>query len=278
MSGGETVPDETAPLVAVEAGQSESSLLRELVGDAGDYREVDMGDAGSEASSGLSELESEVEEEWEGKDRGRPNFRRAAPGAGRQQSTQEFFRRGNDSSRDDIFSEPNKQIMRGALAHSRSAAAGSPQQVGMAQTLKGAKDPGEEVEEGGSKGAEGMDMAMIERGREEAAMDWAGATNQEEEEGMESVAEPDRPATPPSPTPARWATPTPVPVTPTRGSKRRAVAVGTPRPQRAVLPPRRQVGIPSQGWTSGAALPYYLTYKVPPINDTVIGTSATSAQ
>ena len=25
-------------------------------------------------------------------------------------------------------------------------------------------------------------------------------------------------------------------------------------------------------------IPYYLTYKVPPINDTVIGTSATSAQ
>jgi len=254
MSGGETVPDETAPLVAVEASQSESSLLRELVGDAGDYREVDMGDAGSKASSGLSELESEVEEEWEGKDHGRLNFRRAAPGAGQQQSTQEFFRRGNDSLCDDIFSELNKQIMRGALAHSLSAAAGSPQQVGMAQTLKGAKDLGEEVQEGGSKGAEGMDMATIERGREEAAMDWAGATNQKEEEGIESMAEPDRLATPPSPTPARWATPTPVPVTPTRGSKRRAVAVGTPRPQQVVLPPWRQVGIPSQGWTSGAAL------------------------
>jgi len=49
MSGGATVPDEAALLVATAAGQSESSFLRELVG----HREEEMGDD--------SGLESEVE-------------------------------------------------------------------------------------------------------------------------------------------------------------------------------------------------------------------------
>jgi len=46
-------------------------------------------------------------------------------------------------------------------------------------------------------------------------------------DGMECVVSPNRPETP-SHTPVRWATPNPVPVTPTKGSKR--TAVGTPRP------------------------------------------------
>ena len=73
-----------------------------------------------------------------------------------------------------------------------------------------------EVERGarleGSKGVEGMDVAVV---------DWAEeVANQEEEE---------RAATP-TPTPARWAAPTPAPVTPTKGSKR--MALGTPKPGR----------------------------------------------
>jgi hypothetical protein len=229
MSGETTAPREAAPLVAAEAGQSESSLLRELVGDAGDYREEDMEDAGSEASSGLSELESGVGEEWEGKDRGRPNFRRAAPGAGQQQSTQEFFRRGNGGGTsggrahndDDVFATPRPSVMRGALARSLSAAASSPQQVGTAQTLNSAKTEGEGTGMVGSKGVGGMNVAVG---------DWAEEMSNQSGDEMEGVAGPDRPETPTPPTPARWVTPTPVPVTPTKGKKR--MAVGTPRPVR----------------------------------------------
>jgi len=82
----------------------------------------------------------EVEEET-----GKPKTRHAAFGGGqRQQSTQEFIRRGNnlgrdDGSRDGIFSTPGKQTLRGAFARSFSPAASSPQQVGMAQTLNSAK-------------------------------------------------------------------------------------------------------------------------------------------
>jgi len=113
MSVGATEPTETAPVVAAEAGQSESSPLRELVGD----QEVEMGDGSGRK---LSELESsvvggmEMEEEL-----GRPKFRRAVPGAGQQQSTQNFFQRGNyhrlgNGSRDndDIFATPSKQTPR----------------------------------------------------------------------------------------------------------------------------------------------------------------------
>jgi len=77
MSAG--VAESTDPAPVVAAGIN-TSLLRELVGDQGTYREEEMGeDSGSE----LSELESsvvggiEVEEET-----GRPKFRRAAHGAG----------------------------------------------------------------------------------------------------------------------------------------------------------------------------------------------------
>jgi len=91
MSGKATPSNEAALVVATDI---DTSLARELVGDLGSYREEEMGDAGSEASSSLSEVESEesMEKQWEGKDNGRPNFKRAAPGAGKEQSTQEFFR------------------------------------------------------------------------------------------------------------------------------------------------------------------------------------------
>jgi len=52
---------------------------------------------------------------------------------------------------------------------------------------------------------------------------------------MEGVAGPDR-ATTPMPTPARWPVQTPVPVNPTRGSKRMAMAMSTPRPNRHSWP------------------------------------------
>jgi len=109
MSGEATLPSGAAPMVAASAGPSEGSLLRELGGDTGSYREEKMvEDSGSE----LSELESsvvgmEVEEEWEGKGHGRPNFKRATSGAGQQQSTQDFFRRGGN----DIFDTPGKSAM-----------------------------------------------------------------------------------------------------------------------------------------------------------------------
>jgi len=209
-----------AAVVAAGADHGEGDYLRGLVGDREAVREVEMGD---DSRSELSELESsrmeaEEEEEWEGKDRGRPNFARAAAGAAQQQSTQEFFRRGAQfSGGDNIFSSPGKTPMRGALARSLSAAASSQQQVGMAETLNFAKEPSEGAGmEGdgleGSKGVEGTDVA---------ADGWAEEmANQEEEER----------ATTPTPTPARWATPTPAPVTPTKGSKR--MALGTPKPGR----------------------------------------------
>ena len=127
-----------------------------------------MEDAGSDAgSSGLSEMESEEEEEqWEGKDNGRPNFKRAAPGAGKEQSTQEFFRRGNgNASRndDDFFATPGKQTMRGARARSLSAVAPrSPQQVGTALTQNSAESSSEGVGMAGSKGVEERDVAADE--------------------------------------------------------------------------------------------------------------------
>jgi len=106
---------------------------------------------GDDSGSELSELESsrmeaEGEEDWEGKDRSRPNFARAAVGAGQQLSSQEFFCHGAKLSGgdnifstprempsrdgDNIFATPGKQAMRGALARSLSAAASSsPQQL-----------------------------------------------------------------------------------------------------------------------------------------------------
>jgi len=89
MTGVAGESTEAAPVVAASIDQSESSLLRELVGDEEALQEVEMGD---DSGSELTELESSLggemeEEEREGKNRGRPNFRRAAPGAQRQQST-----------------------------------------------------------------------------------------------------------------------------------------------------------------------------------------------
>jgi len=225
MSGEGGTSAAPAPVVTGGDDYVEEQLLRDLVGDREALREVEMGeDSGSELSElESSRMETEEEEEWEGKNRGRPNFARAAAGVGQRQSTQEFFRRGAAFSRGElnIFDTPGKTPMRGALARSLSAAASSsPQQVGMAETPNFAKEPSEEVEMEvergarleGSKGVEGMDVAVV---------DWAEeVANQEEEE---------RAATP-TPTPARWATPTPAPVTPTKGSKR--MALGTPKPGR----------------------------------------------
>ena len=225
MSGDGGTSAAPAPVVTGGDDYVEEQHLRDLVGDREALREVEMGeDSGSELSElESSRMETEEEEEWEGKDRGRPNFARAAAGVGQRQSTQEFFCRGAAYSMGglNIFDTPGKTPMRGALARSLSAAASSsPQQVGMAETPNFAKEPSEEVgmevERGarleGSKGVEGMDVA---------AEDWAEeVANQEEEER----------ATTPTPTPACWATPTAAPVTPTKGSKR--MALGTPKPGR----------------------------------------------
>ena len=83
MSGKATQPSVAAPMVTASAGPNNGSLLRELVGDRGDYRGEEMEE---ESGSNLSELESsegemEVEEEWEGKGCGRPNFKSATTGA-----------------------------------------------------------------------------------------------------------------------------------------------------------------------------------------------------
>jgi len=202
----------------------------------GDYREEEMEDGSgnelSEFKSSKVEMEEGEEEAegWEGKGRGSPNFERAATGAGKQQSTQEFFQRGAQHSTGElnIFNTPGKTPMRGALAHSLSAAASSPQQVGLTEALNFVSRPkeGAGIEGGegggleGSEGVEGMSITADDSAEEVA--------NQEESERI----------TTPTPTPARWATPTLVPVTPSRGSKR--MAVGTPnhhRPRRATPRP-----------------------------------------
>jgi len=223
-------------MVTASAGPSEGSLLRELVGDRGDYRGEEMEeDSGSE----LSELESsggemEVEEEWEGKGCGRPNFKRATTGTRQQQSTQEFFRRGAQLSMGElnIFDSPRKTPMRGALAHSLSAAAtsSSPQEGGTAQTLNLAKEGGEGVGMEGSKGS-GMGERKVAEEMDVVVFDWADEMANQSKAEMGGVEHPDRSNTP-THTPARWGSgsakaPRPVPVTPTKGSKRRAV--GTPR-------------------------------------------------
>jgi len=81
MSGGATESTEVAPLVA---GHIDAHLLAEQVEDQGTYREEEIDEAESDAkSSDLSELESEEEEEqWEGKDKGRPNYKCTVVGAG----------------------------------------------------------------------------------------------------------------------------------------------------------------------------------------------------
>jgi len=120
MSGESAKSTKAVSVVAANFEHEEGSLLRELVGDREALREVEMGkDSGSE----LSELESGmVGAMEEDKETGRPNFVRAATGVGRmvEQSTQDFFQRGNGNghSDDDIFATPGKPIMRGALARS----------------------------------------------------------------------------------------------------------------------------------------------------------------
>jgi len=92
MTGGAGESTEAAPVVAASIDQSESALLRELVGESGSYREAEIEGASSE----LSELESGAEEEEEKKGSRRPNFVRAATGADRRvESSQDFFRHGN---------------------------------------------------------------------------------------------------------------------------------------------------------------------------------------
>jgi len=80
MSADATGPNEAALVVAARIDQSESALLRELVGELGSYREMGMEDASSE----LLELESGMEEEEEEKGNGRSNFVSAATGADRR--------------------------------------------------------------------------------------------------------------------------------------------------------------------------------------------------
>jgi len=115
--------------------------------------------------------------------------------------------------------------MGGALARSLAAAASSAQEVEMAETLNSAKSCGEGVGK--------LDVGVV---------DWAEAVANEVE--MEGVVDSERSRTP-SPTPTRWGstspaapkgrtTPTPVLVTPTKGSKR--MAMGTPRPKRLCRP------------------------------------------
>jgi hypothetical protein len=247
MSGGATEPSEAAPLVAAEAGCSESALLRELGGDQYALREVEMGE-GEDSGSELSELE-DMEEEKEEKETGRPNFIRADPHQRVEQSTQEFFRRrpsapSNDPE-DNIFATPGKATMGGALAHALSAVApSSPHQMGMALTPEVAKDFNEGV------------------GMEVAPDDWAEEVASQGGDAMEGVTGPDRSPTPPTPTPtpAKWGgatrtpeenrtAPVPVPVTPTKGSKR--MAMGTPRPTRRYRPAARPIPV---GFAAASAL------------------------
>jgi len=233
MSGGATQLSEAAPMVTASAGPSEGSLLRELVGDRGDYRGEEMEDSGSELES--SEGEMEVEEEWEGKGCRRPNFKRATTGARQQQSTQDFFRRGAQLTMGElnIFDSPGKSPMREALTRSLSAAAASssPQDGGTAQTLNLAKEGGEGAGMEGSKGS-GVGERKGAEGMDVVAVDWAEEMANQSEAEMGGVEDPDRSATQ-TPTPARWGSgtpaasmPRPVVVTPTKGSKR--MAVGTP--------------------------------------------------
>ena len=137
MSAEATGSTNSAPMVTDEG---DSSPLREMVRDGNTYREVEMEDAsGEDSSSG----EEEGEKDWEEKDRGKPNFKCAVPGAGPQQSSQEFFRRSARLGGGvlDVFETRGK--MRGALTRSLSTAAQeSPQQRGTALTLNAGCDTG----------------------------------------------------------------------------------------------------------------------------------------
>jgi len=229
MSGGGTESTEATPLVADHIG---THLLAEQVGDQETYREEEMEDVESDAeSSNLSELESEEKgKQWEGKDKGRPNFKRAVAGAGQQQVTQDSFRCGNgcnNSMRDDdnFFATTGKQSMRGALTRSLSAAASSPQQVGSALTPNSARDSSEGT---GKEGGQELNRVGSKEagGREEVNHVWAKEVASMSEDEMEDVVGPEG-STTPTLMLARWATSTPVPVTPSNGNKKRALAAGT---------------------------------------------------
>jgi len=224
--------------VTAEGDPSQGSLLRELVEDTGSYCKEEMEDVGSE-SSGISELESEEEEkEWDQKDSGRPNFKHATPGAEQQQqSTSDFFQHGNGTSLETYDSSffatpPGKQAMRGALAHSLSAGARSPQQVGSALTLNSARDSSEGVRIEG--GQEFNRVGCKEAGgREEANLIWAEEVPSVSEDEMEDVVGPEQ-STTPTPMSARWVIPTAVPVTPSNGNEKRVLAVSTLKSIQAV--------------------------------------------
>ena len=234
-------------------------LLVEQVGDQETYRKEEMEDVESDAkSSDLSELESEEEgKQWEGKDKGRPNFKHITAGAGQQQSTHEFFQRGNGCNNDihdddNFFVTTGKQSIRGALVRSLSAVASRPQQVGSALTLNLPRDSSEGA---GTEGGQELKRVGSKEtgGREEANLVWAKEVASLSEDEMEDVVGPEK-STTPTPIPARWATPTPVPVTPSNGHKKRVLVGGTSKSTRAVPPPRLLAGISAHGWSNGVGL------------------------
>jgi hypothetical protein len=203
MPGPEDGSTETAPVVAANIDQSQSDLTRKLAGDG----EMPKGGASAEAEdSGLSTPNSEWEDKrerkevkekkWKGEGTGRPDFRRAVPGAEAEQSTQQFFnrnkKRADEKRGDDIFDAPRKSVMGGALASALSAAAGFPQEGGTAQTPKIAAQPATEEGSKGGMQVGGEDMELVD---EDVWMAEEGNGS----EGRENVM-----ATPP-----RWGTPTP---------------------------------------------------------------------
>jgi hypothetical protein len=122
-----------------------------------------------------------------------------------------------------------------------AVAASSAQEVGLALTLSGAKGGSEW---GGMEGGQRVGMEGGKRG-----CNWAEEVANQSEDEMEGVAGSDR-LTTPTPTPAHWGTPTPAPVTPTKGSNR--MAVDTPRPPRRMARPAARP-IPA-GFVAASAL------------------------
>jgi len=165
---------------------------------------------------------------------------------------QKFFQRGNGCDNDNFFVTPGKQSMRGALACSLSAAASSPQQLGSALTPNSGRDSSEGAGREGSQELNRVGSKEV-GGREEANLVWAKEVASISEDEMEDVVCAQGSATP-TPMPARWGTPTPVPVTPSYGNKKGALAAGTSKSARALPPPRRLVGIPAHSWSNGAGL------------------------
>ena len=90
-------------------------------------------------------------------------------------------------------------------------------------------------------------------GREEVNHVWAKEVASMSEDEMEDVVGPEG-STTPTLMLARWATSTPVPVTPSNGNKKRALAAGALGFTRAVPPQKRLAGIPAHGWSNGTGL------------------------